>query len=98
MFVFPSLDEGFGIPVLEAMANGVAVITSNRASLPEVAGDAAILVDPENDEELIFAMKTLASQEGLRRELIGRGLTRAAEYTWQRAVQSTWNVYKELIA
>jgi glycosyltransferase involved in cell wall biosynthesis len=98
MFVFPSLDEGFGIPVLEAMANGVAVITSNRSSLPEVAGDAAILVDPENDEELLFAMKTLASQDGLRRELVVRGAARAAQYTWQRAVQSTWNVYQELLA
>jgi len=97
MFVFPSLDEGFGIPVLEAMANGVAVITSNRSSLPEVAGDAAILVDPENGEELLFAMKTLATQDGLRRELVSRGLIRAAEYTWQRAVESTWNVYKELL-
>ena len=97
MFVFPSLDEGFGIPVLEAMANGVAVITSNRSSLPEVAGDAAILVDPENDEELLFAMKTLASQEGLRRELVERGIARASEYTWQRAVESTWKVYKELL-
>jgi glycosyltransferase involved in cell wall biosynthesis len=98
MFVFPSLDEGFGIPVLEAMANGVAVITSNRSSLPEVAGDAAILVDPENDEELLFAMKTLATQEGLRRELVSRGLARASEFTWQRAVESTWNVYKELLS
>ena len=97
MFVFPSLDEGFGIPVLEAMANGVAVITSNRSSLPEVAGDAAILVDPDNDEELLFAMKTLASQDGLRRELVSRGLARASEFTWSRAVESTWNVYKELL-
>ena len=83
--------------MLEAMANGVAVITSNRSSLPEVAGDAAILVDPENDEELLFAMKTLASQEGLRRELVERGIARASEYTWQRAVESTWKVYKELL-
>ena len=97
MFVFPSLDEGFGIPVLEAMANGVAVITSNRSSLPEVAGDAAILVDPENGEELLFAMKTLASQDGLRRELVTRGEARASTYTWQRAVEATWNVYKELV-
>jgi len=97
MFVFPSLDEGFGIPILEAMANGVPVITSNRSSLPEVAGDAAVLVDPENEEELLFAMKTLAASDGLCRELAVRGQKRAQEFTWQRAVESTWKVYQELL-
>ena len=82
IFAFPSLDEGFGMPVLDAMARGVAVVASRRSAIPEVAGEAALLVDPEDVEELGAALASLASSEALRRDLAQRGLARAAEMTW----------------
>jgi glycosyltransferase involved in cell wall biosynthesis len=97
IFAFPSLDEGFGMPVLEAMAGGVPVLTSNRSALPEVAGDAAILVDPEDTEALIEALRGMAADEALRQKLAARGLERARLFTWERAVRETWEVYEELM-
>jgi glycosyltransferase involved in cell wall biosynthesis len=96
IFAFPSLDEGFGMPVLDAMARGVPVVTSRRSAIPEVSGDAALLVDPEDVEELGAALNRLAGDEALRQDLARRGRERAAEFTWERAVESTWNVYGEL--
>ncbi len=97
VFAFPSLDEGFGIPILEAMANGVPVITSNRSAMPEVCGDAGLLVNPENEDELAEALCLLARDEELRRDLAVRGLERARKFTWEKAVQATWAVYRELL-
>ncbi|HLY17519.1 MAG TPA: glycosyltransferase family 1 protein [Bryobacteraceae bacterium] len=97
IFAFPSLDEGFGMPVLEAMAAGVPVIASNRSAVPEVAGDAAWLVDPENVEELSGALVELTRDAGRRAELSRRGLRRAAEFTWDEALEKTWRVYCELV-
>ena len=97
IFAFPSLDEGFGMPLLEAMANGVPVVTSNRSSMPEVCGDAALQVDPESEEELAQALRTLAGDAALRETLAGRGLARAREFSWERAVADTWAVYGELV-
>jgi glycosyltransferase involved in cell wall biosynthesis len=97
VFAFPSLDEGFGMPVLEAMASGVSVMTSNRSALPEVAGDAALLVDPEDSEEITSALRRLTEDDGLRRELTERGLRRAAAFTWEESVRKTWAVYEELL-
>jgi glycosyltransferase involved in cell wall biosynthesis len=97
IFAFPSLDEGFGMPVLEAMAAGVPVVTSNRSALPEVAGEAAILVDPENTEALGEALRTLAQDGDLRRELVGLGTGRARLFTWERAVRETWDVYQSVL-
>ena len=97
IFAFPSLDEGFGMPVLEAMAWGVPVVTSNRAALPEVAGEAALLVDPQDTEGLAAALTALANREDLRQDLIGRGRQRAAAFTWDAAVAKTWSVYLELL-
>jgi glycosyltransferase involved in cell wall biosynthesis len=97
IFAFASLDEGFGMPVLDAMAHGVAVVTSRRSALPEVAGDAVLLVDPENVEELAEALRSLASDAEARAELALRGRGRAAEFSWDAAVRQTWDVYQELI-
>ena len=87
--VFPSLWEGFGLPVLEAMACGTAVITSNVSSLPEVAGDAAILVDPLDVGAIASAMRSLLNDDNLRAHLGAAGLARAREFSWQRAGEET---------
>jgi glycosyltransferase involved in cell wall biosynthesis len=96
VFAFPSLDEGFGMPVLEAMAAGAPVLASNRSALPEVAGDAALLVDPENAEALGEALRDLTQSEDLRRDLARRGSLRAQLFTWENAVRATWDVYRQI--
>jgi glycosyltransferase involved in cell wall biosynthesis len=97
VFAFPSLDEGFGIPVLEAMAAGVPVITSNRSALPEVAGDAALLVDPGDSEAIGQALRELTLNVDLCGELARRGTARARMFTWEKAVRETWDVYRMLL-
>ena len=97
IFAFPSLDEGFGMPVLEAMAAGVPVVTSNRSALPEVAGDAALLVNPESTEELTQALRDLTQGEELRRDVARRGAKRAGLFTWEKAVAETWDVYRTVL-
>jgi glycosyltransferase involved in cell wall biosynthesis len=96
IFAFPSLDEGFGMPVLDAMANGVPVITSRRSALPEVAGDAALLVNPEETDEIAAALLRLASDPAVRDDLARRGRERASQFTWESALDKTWGVYEEL--
>jgi glycosyltransferase involved in cell wall biosynthesis len=96
IFAFPSRDEGFGMPVLEAMAAGIPVIAGNRSALPEVCGDAAELVDPENEDELAEALIRLATDERRREALIDLGQRRAAEFRWDDAVTKTLGVYREL--
>jgi glycosyltransferase involved in cell wall biosynthesis len=90
--VFPSLWEGFGLPVLEAMACGTPVITSNLSSLPEVAGDAAILVDPHNTAEIAAAMQTIATEEKVRSHLSQLSLTRASQFSWAKTGKATAEV------
>jgi glycosyltransferase involved in cell wall biosynthesis len=97
IFAFPSLDEGFGMPVLDAMARGVPVLTSNGSALREVSGEAAVQVDPENEEEITAKLRELAEKEGLRTELGIRGRCRAASCSWEAAVKKTWAVYSELL-
>ena len=92
--VFPSLYEGFGLPVLEAMAAATPVITSNRSSLPEVAGQAAVLVDPESTEEIAAAMELVAQDSGARNLLIERGKKRASGFTWEKTAKQTLAVLK----
>ncbi len=90
--VFPSLWEGFGFPVLEAMACGTPVITSNLSSLPEVAGEAAVLVNPYSTEDISQAMETIAESVELRSQLSQLGLIRAAEFSWQKTGLATVEV------
>ena len=93
IFAFPSLDEGFGMPILDAMAHGVPVLTSNCSAMPEVAGHAALLADPMNIGD---ALLRLAGDESLRDDLTRRGLKRVEHFTWESAVQKTWAVYDEI--
>jgi glycosyltransferase involved in cell wall biosynthesis len=97
VFAFPSLDEGFGMPVLEAMASGIPVLTSSRSALPEVAGDAAWLVDPEDTEALAQALRSMTERRELREDLARRGVLRARRFTWEKAVRETWDVYEEVL-
>jgi len=94
VFAFPSLYEGFGIPVLEAMACGTPVVTSNLSALPEVAGDAGLLVDPYNTDAISEGIHTLLEEQPLREELARRGLERAGLFTWQQVADQTLKVYR----
>ena len=93
--VYPSLYEGFGLPPLEAMACGCPVIASNASSLPEVVGDAGILVDPRDEEALAGAMARLIQDAGLREELRRRGLRRCGAFSWERTARLTLEVYSQ---
>ncbi len=96
IFAFPSLDEGFGIPVLEAMAHGVPVVTSNRAALREVAGDAALLVEPDRVDSIADALNRLIDSEDLQKEMARRGCERADQFRWSTSISATYDLYKEM--
>ena len=98
VFAYPSLYEGFGLPVLEAMQCGVPVLTSNVSSLPEVAGDAAILVTPTEVEDIAHGLRRLLDHSNLRAELRTRGYQRAREFSWERCARETLAVYRNLSA
>ena len=93
LFVFPSLYEGFGLPVVEAMACGVPVVCSNTSSLPEIAGDAALLVDPFDVNTLAVTMGRALTEEGLRRKMREKGLEQAERFSWERTGRETLEVY-----
>ncbi len=96
VFVFPSLYEGFGLPPLEAMASGTPVVTSNVSSLPEVAGDAAMLVDPYDPEAIAEAISRVLTDEGLRRDLRQKGLARARQFSWEQSVRRVRDIYGQV--
>jgi glycosyltransferase involved in cell wall biosynthesis len=96
IFAFPSFFEGFGIPPLEAMACGAPVITSNVSSLPEVASDAALLVNPHNIDEISQAITRLLEDEQLRVDLQKKGYQRAEQYTWDKSAQKMLHAYQKL--
>lgn len=96
--VFPSLYEGFGLPVLEAMACGTPVICSNRGSLPEVAGNAALLIDPLSPQEISEAMQRVLQEPGLTERLCQLGLEQSAKFSWKITAQKTLDVYHQVFA
>lgn len=96
VFLFPSMYEGFGMPVIEAMACGVPVLTSNVSSLPEVAGDAAVLVDPFSVEDIKSKLKLLLIDEDLRKRLNKAGPKRAKRFSWNLVTKDLYEIYKEL--
>jgi glycosyltransferase involved in cell wall biosynthesis len=98
VFVFPSLYEGFGLPPLEAMASGTPVVTSNVSSLPEVAGDAAVLVDPLDPKAIANGIYRALTDDALRRELRARGLARARQFSWETSVRRVREIYQEVAA
>ena len=96
-FVFPSVYEGFGLPVVEAMASGTPVVCSRESSLREVGGNAVEFIDPLEVESIELALARLVTDEGLRRDLAGRGLARARRFSWQDAARATLGVYRSLL-
>ncbi len=91
-YLFPSLYEGFGLPVLEAMACGTPVLTSNLSSLPEVAGEAALLVDPHHSAAIAAGLVRLLTEADLRRRLVGRGFRQVERFSWSRAAAQVWQI------
>jgi glycosyltransferase involved in cell wall biosynthesis len=96
LFAFPSLYEGFGMPILEAMACGTPVVSSNATSLPEVAGNGALLFDPYNIEEIAETIYKVLTDEIIRSELVAKGLERVKLFSWEKTAQITLSVYKEV--
>ena len=95
--IYPSFYEGFGLPVLEAMASGCPVVTSDRSSLPEIGGDAVLYVNPDNVLQIAAVMEKLLMDDSLRRTLAKRGLARASRFSWERCAQETVAVYEKIL-
>ena len=96
LFLFPSLFEGFGLPVLEAQSHGVPVMCANNSSLPEIAGDAALLVDPTDVDALADAMMRLSEDEALRQQLIAAGHENVKRFSWEKAARETFAVFEKV--
>ncbi len=96
-FVFPSLYEGFGIPLLEAMACGTPIITGSGSALPEVGGDAVLYINPADPEQLSMELERLVGDRGLQDQLRNKGFERVKQFTWKRAAEQTLDVYREVV-
>ena len=96
-FIFPSLYEGFGIPLLEAMECGTPILCSNTSSFPEVAGDSAIYFDPNSIDSISNSILKLLQDQGLRQILLNNALTQKLKFSWEKTIKKTLSVYKELI-
>lgn len=96
LFLYPSLRESFGLPILEGMGCGTPVITSTTSCMPEIAADAALLIDPYQPTEIAHAMKKVLTDESLRRSLIEKGLKRAAEFTWEASAKQLLQYYQKM--
>lgn len=97
MLAYACLYEGFGIPILEAMACGCPVVTSNLSSMPEIAGDAALLVDPKEVQQIKSAMDRLIKDKKLRKDMIKKGLKRSSQFSWQRCARETIKAYEGMV-
>lgn len=98
LFIFPSMFEGFGIPILESMACGTPVLAANTSCLPEVGGDAALYFDPHDEEELVRITKNVLTDEALRETMMNKGLMRVKEFTWEKTAEKTLKVYEKTLA
>lgn len=96
-FAFPSIHEGFGIPPLEAMARGLPVMASNISATPEVVGDAALLVDPYDIEQMTDALERLLDDRELREDLVRRGFERVRRYSWEATARATLELYTKIL-
>jgi len=98
IFVFPSLYEGFGLPPLEAMAHGTPVVTSNTSSLPEVVGNAAVLVNPENVFEIMRALHRVLLDQSVREKIKQRSYEQAKKFSWEASARRVLEIYREVAA
>jgi len=96
LFLYPSLRESFGIPILEGMACGVPVITSNTSSMPEIAGDAAAIVDPNKPEEIVAAINQILNDENYRKSLVEKGIERSAQFSWKKMAEGYLKLYNQM--
>jgi glycosyltransferase involved in cell wall biosynthesis len=96
VFLYPSLRESFGIPMLEAMSCGVPVITSNTSSMPEIAGDAAMIIDPFKPEQITDALIQITNDQSLKKQLIESGLQQSAKFSWKAMAKDVLAIYKEI--
>ena len=96
-YVFPSFYEGFGLPPLEAMANGCPVVSSDESSLPEILGEAAVYFNPKDEKQMLYQIEKIIEDENLHQELVKKGYEQAKKYSWEKCAEETLAVYREVL-